>query len=157
MQYCVRDGYAKTVFLRHSSSKLSIWQTFARMFLFKYNSQWLSFWFKGSFPESKVHEVKMVPTCVLSATDGPHVVPMNLAIRVVWKLQHSTGVMLGDSVYRVFVCFGTKWRHHHSLRDPGLYNRHRSSITIGQCADGAALSSLLIPLTCTTCGYDRHC
>ena len=34
-------------------------------------------------PDSKVHGVNMGPTWVLSAPDGPHVGPMNLAIRVV--------------------------------------------------------------------------
>ena len=33
-------------------------------------------------PDSKVHGANMVPTWVLSAPDGPHVGPMNLAIRV---------------------------------------------------------------------------
>ena len=32
-------------------------------------------------PDSKVHETNMGPTWVLSAPDGPHVGPMNLAIR----------------------------------------------------------------------------
>ena len=35
------------------------------------------------YPESKVHRAKMGPTWVLSAPDGPHVGPMNLAIRAV--------------------------------------------------------------------------
>ena len=34
------------------------------------------------YPDSKVHEANMGPTWVLSAPDGPHVGPMNLAIRV---------------------------------------------------------------------------
>ena len=34
-----------------------------------------------TFPESKVHGANMGPTLVLSAPDGPHVAPMNLAIR----------------------------------------------------------------------------
>ena len=34
------------------------------------------------FPDSKVHGANMGPTLVLSAPDGPHVGPMNLAIRV---------------------------------------------------------------------------
>ena len=38
---------------------------------------------KGSFPDSKVHEANMGPTWVLSAPDGSHVGPMNLAISVV--------------------------------------------------------------------------
>ena len=33
-------------------------------------------------PDSKVHGAKVGPTWVLSAPDGPHVGPMNLAIRV---------------------------------------------------------------------------
>ena len=37
---------------------------------------------KGLLPDSKVHGANMGPTWVLSATDGPHVGPMNLAIRV---------------------------------------------------------------------------
>ena len=34
------------------------------------------------FPDNKVHWVNMGPTWVLSAPDGPHVGPMNLAVRV---------------------------------------------------------------------------
>ena len=34
------------------------------------------------FPDSKVHGANMGPTWVLSAPDGPHVGPMNLAIQV---------------------------------------------------------------------------
>ena len=34
------------------------------------------------FPDSKVHGANMGPIWVLSAPDGPHVGPMNLAIRV---------------------------------------------------------------------------
>ena len=36
------------------------------------------------YPDSKVHGANMGPTWVLSAPDGPHVGPMNLAIRVVF-------------------------------------------------------------------------
>ena len=35
-----------------------------------------------NFPDNKVHRANMGPTWVLSAPDGPHVGPMNLAIRV---------------------------------------------------------------------------
>ena len=35
-----------------------------------------------TYPDNKVHEANMGPTWVLSAPDGPHVVPMNLAIWV---------------------------------------------------------------------------
>ena len=36
----------------------------------------------NAFPDNKVHGANMGPTWVLSAQDGPHVGPMNLAIRV---------------------------------------------------------------------------
>ena len=38
--------------------------------------------FNQVYPNSKVHGTNMGPTWVLSASDGPHVGPMNLAIRV---------------------------------------------------------------------------
>ena len=41
-------------------------------------------------PDSKVHGANMEPTCVLSAPDGPHTSPMNLAIRdvtVYWEIR----------------------------------------------------------------------
>ena len=43
---------------------------------------WLDQLFK-SFPDSKVHGANIGPTWVLSDPDGPHVGPMNLAIKVV--------------------------------------------------------------------------
>ena len=38
---------------------------------------------RRDYPDSKVYGAIMGPTWVLSAPDGPHVGPMNLAIRVV--------------------------------------------------------------------------
>ena len=41
----------------------------------------------NDLPDIKTHGVNMGPTWVLSAPDGPHVVPMNLAIRaVMWRV-----------------------------------------------------------------------
>ena len=48
------------------------------------NNQWLWFempWCSCDIPDSKVHGANMGPTWVLSAPDGPHVGPMNLAVR----------------------------------------------------------------------------
>ena len=44
---------------------------------------------KYTFPDSKVHGANMGPTSVLSAPDGPHVGPMNLAIRLLqtWTIR----------------------------------------------------------------------
>ena len=39
---------------------------------------------RHTFPDNKVHGANMGPTWVLSAPDGPHVGPMELAIRVMW-------------------------------------------------------------------------
>ena len=41
----------------------------------------LSFNSSASHPDDKVHGVNMGPTWVLSGLDGPHIGPMNLAIR----------------------------------------------------------------------------
>ena len=44
-----------------------------------------------TFPDSKIHGAYMGPTWVLSAPDGPHVGPMNLANRVCASDLHGTG------------------------------------------------------------------
>ena len=41
-----------------------------------------SYRIENAYPDSKVHGANMGPTWVLSAPDGPHFGPMNLAIRV---------------------------------------------------------------------------
>ena len=41
------------------------------------------------YPENKVHGANMGPISVLSAPDGPHVGPINLAIRAVLYILHS--------------------------------------------------------------------
>ena len=45
----------------------------------------------GAYPYSKVHGADIGPTWVLPAPDGPHVGPMNLAIRVVGCSNHQHG------------------------------------------------------------------
>ena len=58
-------------------------------------------------PDSKVHGANMGPTWVLSAPDGPHVGPMNLAIRdgLIWKyyIWPHIGINIGTCY------FGTKF------------------------------------------------
>ena len=41
---------------------------------------------RGKYPDGKVHGASMGPTWVLSAPDGPHVGPINLPIRVEFRL-----------------------------------------------------------------------
>ena len=43
-----------------------------------------------AFPDSKVHGANMEPTWVLSAPDGSHIGPMNLAIRVYFDNAHTS-------------------------------------------------------------------
>ena len=46
----------------------------------------------GNVPDSKVHGANMAPTWVLSAPDGPHVGPMNLAI------MDTTGTVIPETI-----------------------------------------------------------
>ena len=48
------------------------------------------------FSESKVHGVNIGPTWVLSAPDGPHVCPMNLAIRVLPCIHYERTVVYDE-------------------------------------------------------------
>ena len=48
--------------------------------------------------DSKVHGAKMETTWVLSAPDGPHVGPVNLAIRVVCVLQDGADLILWNRI-----------------------------------------------------------
>ena len=65
-----------------------MWLLFFFSFLLQFRG-WLTTVFSiaslalDHFPDSKVNGANMGPTWVLSAPDGPHVGPMNLAIRVV--------------------------------------------------------------------------
>ena len=62
-----------------------------------------------TIPDSKVHVANMGPTWVLSAPDGPHVGPMDLAIRdVMWD---AVGIVLHMASYSsVFSIYGG-WKY----------------------------------------------
>ena len=75
-------------------------------------------------PDSKVHGANMGPTWVLSAPDGPHVGPMNLAIRDglqiihhfvrAWLTNYIPNKPLDDFVYLQVGCnLRTRWRVYH--------------------------------------------
>ena len=55
-------------------------------------------WF-GINPDSKVHGANMGPTWVISAPDGPHVGPMNLAIREYIIFQYRYFRCVNDLIY----------------------------------------------------------
>ena len=71
------------------------------------------------YPDSKVHGANMGPTWVLSAQDGPHVDPMNLAVWDVTKycviLQTRRTYAVGNNNYVLMVIQNktnqTKWNH----------------------------------------------
>ena len=49
-------------------------------------------------PDSKVHGANMGPTWVLSAPDGPHIGPMNLAIRECMNGSHSSFLIQNENL-----------------------------------------------------------
>ena len=60
--------------------------------------------------ENKIHGANMGPIWVLSASNGPHVGPMNLAIRFIHWTEDVTGTRNRgtehlENVSRKFVCF----------------------------------------------------
>ena len=61
-----------------------------------------------NIPDGKVHGVNMGPTWVLSVPDGPHVGPMNLAIRDTlhhWKTLECVALLLTRRQYTAFVLY----------------------------------------------------
>ena len=67
------------------------------IFVLWLNCHWHRCHRKGNNPYSKVHGANMGPTWVLSAPDGPHVGPMNLAIRE--ALICTKGGLVHDGIY----------------------------------------------------------
>ena len=59
---------------------------------------------RSNIPDSKVHGANMGPTWVLSAPDGPHGGPMNLAIRDTRELISTTLTQLWLSPIYKIVC-----------------------------------------------------
>ena len=77
-------------------------------------------------PDSKIHGANMGPTWVLSAPDGPHVGPMNLAIRDALKHHAGSPVQIcenrclhaSSSLFCIYCCM--RWsnlRHHMAFGD----------------------------------------
>ena len=54
----------------------------------------------NAYPDSKIHGANMGPTWVLSAPDGPHVGPMNLALRVTSEYQRLNGTAVDSFAAR---------------------------------------------------------
>ena len=67
--------------LRYVTFSLIGWESRTHTCVILNNGHSLPQSWNFQFPDSKVHGANMGPTWVLSAPDGPHVGPMNLAIR----------------------------------------------------------------------------
>ena len=57
------------------------WSIVSKVFPFQAVVIWMKPMRRHRIPDSKVHGANIGPTWVLSAPDGPHVDPMNIAIR----------------------------------------------------------------------------
>ena len=65
-----------------------------------------------TYPDSKVHGANMGPTWVLSVPDGPHIGPMNLAIRVLTStvdVSTAYSPLRWVSSYQIWKKIGVKW------------------------------------------------
>ena len=74
----MRHGY---VIMSHISVQNLITYPCHMFLLLVLKSSYNPYYGRYSVPDSKVHGANMGPTWVLSAPDGHHIVPMNLAIR----------------------------------------------------------------------------
>ena len=68
-------------------------------------------------PDSKVHGANMGSTWVLSIPDGPHVDPMNFAIRE-WALQKQQGMIL--VLYMLQTLYSVSYKIYNCLNVPVL-------------------------------------
>ena len=86
-----------------------------------------------SVPDSKVHGANMGPTWVLSAPDGPHVGPMNLAIR-------------GASMWRANIRYYSPWvearSHIIAIKAAGIFGDGISNSCNRVCLISAAAISI---------------
>ena len=77
--FAYQDVVNDMIILKAFLWRKNIWPTFTKTIkIYLKNKNSVTY----AFPDSKVHGANMGPTWVLSAPDGPHVGPMDLAIRV---------------------------------------------------------------------------
>ena len=120
-----------------------------------------------TIPDSKVYGANMGPTWVLSAPDGPHVGPMNLAIRD--ATQNEADDSISHTICNVLLCLVLFRSYHLFALDSicsylsGLLHQH-----LGNHYPGASEVSLYIAgkttITykkrtpkCKTCAYSSGC
>ena len=112
-------------------------------------SLWLSDVMKGA-PDSKIHGAKMGLTWVLSAPDGPHVGPMNLAIRgytgrcsCIYQ-KRAMGVNLCSFIHIQSIGQALSYRHNFQTKflsvTRDLTNRHQSLHPV-TCHDDCLLAT----------------
>ena len=90
------ESWCSDQYLFNFHAKLRILYQQKSFFILKWKIQ-----FRWEVPDSKVHGANMGPTWVLSAPDGPHLGPMNLAVRDL--LRYYTGIIVQTPNYWPFV------------------------------------------------------
>ena len=91
-------------------------------------------------PDSKFHGANMGPTWVVSAPDGPHVGPMNLAIRERlhstlqwWHMRHHASQINSNS--NIFSTVESDWQQE-KYQNSGVINEFSSKrVTNAECQD----------------------
>ena len=107
---------------------------------YEWNYQWLSSWvtqirysreaihsfyFLRAIPDTKVHGANMGPTWVLSAPDGPHVGPMNHAIRdISSNILYVVGWLFAPNTAVRQAGVETSWFHGLQLTAPPTFSTH---------------------------------
>ena len=83
------------------------------------------FFFLLITPDSEVHGANMGPSCVLSAPDGPHVGPMNLAIRDILSCGFSCVLAGCKATQNTHTCDLCESDLYHLYRHDGIQISHR--------------------------------
>ena len=118
--------------------------------LSRYNTE--TFNNDGTFPDSKVHAANMGPIWVLSAPDGPHVGPMNLALRVYIK---TSAILL--LLYRYLGAFDFWYgpvstdEIHYQHSHPSIAGPDSAIIHPGESADWSAVMANILNV-----GFELH-
>ena len=120
------------IFSKHKKMKCMVNMIPMQMKLFKL-SYVLHFCY---YPDSTVHGANLGPTWVLSAPDGPHVGPMNLAIRVV--IQYCSLIFV-DLIW---------WPHFHHWQSFPHLSSPKGGFTICDKHPKSVLMKFLFSLVC---------
>ena len=96
---------------------------------------------RHTYPDSNVHGANMGPTWVLSAPDGPHVGPMNLAIRIAIPIAPSKSIGAGQKlIYELPHCYSVLYilpHMYHECMWSGMIDGGEVTATVMNGEEGA--------------------